>query len=84
MIHRFKEKQMAYVLNKEFNYPKSSIAQLMKISPQQMGAWIKEMNYEVRLNNLQNELNQISSQLQALGYYPQQRLNNNVLNIQGL
>lgn len=76
-LHRAKEKKMAYVLHVEFGYTKSSIAQLMKISPQQMGQWIKEVNYEVQIHRLNNELIEIKQELMSLGYSPQRTLDHN-------
>jgi len=76
-LHRAKEKKMAYLLHFEFGYTKSSIATLMKISPQQMGAWLKEISYEVRIHNLNNELSKFKSELKALGYTPQKALDQN-------
>lgn len=73
-LHRFKEKKMAYVLHREFGYTKSSIATLMGISPQQMGQWIKEVHYEVQINQLNNELFDVKRQLMSLGYTPQKTL----------
>lgn len=74
-LYRAKEKKMAYVLHHEFGYTKSSIALLMKISPQQMGQWIKEVQYEVRIHQLNKELNEIKQELMSLGYQPQKALN---------
>jgi len=71
---RHKEKLMAYVLHSEFGYTKASIAQLMKISPQQMGQWIKEAEYEIRLNSLQREVGDLKSELLRLGYTPMKSL----------
>ncbi|MGF1803694.1 hypothetical protein L4C31_00350 [Aliivibrio sifiae] len=72
---------MAYLLHFEFNYTKASIAILMKVSPQQMGNWIKEMDYEVRIHDLSSELSVLSSELSVLkqeliglGYTPQKAL----------
>ncbi|TOI27499.1 hypothetical protein [Vibrio parahaemolyticus] len=79
-LHRAKEKKMAYVLHFEFGYTKSSIATLMKISPQQMGQWIKEVHYEVRIHRLNNELNTIKQELMSLGYTPQKTLNHDDFN----
>ena len=73
-IHRVKEKKMAYLLHFEFNYTKASIAILMKVSPQQMGVWIKEMDYEVRIHNLSSELSALKQELLGLGYTPQKAL----------
>lgn len=73
-MQRHKEKLMAYVLHTEFSYTKSSIAQLMKISPQQMGQWIKEADYEIRINNLQTEVIGLKHELMQLGYTPMKSL----------
>lgn len=73
-LHRAKEKKMAYLLHTEFRYTKSSIATLMKISAQQMGQWIKEVNYEVQIHRLNNELDVIRQELRSLGYTPQKVL----------
>ena len=78
-LHRSKEKKMAYLLHFEFGYTKASIATLMKISPQQMGSWIKEMDYEVRLHNLNNELSSLKQELIGLGYAPQKALDHNTI-----
>lgn len=77
--NRTKEKQMAYLLNKEFGYTKKSIADLMKISPQQMGTWIKDMNYEVKINNLEQELEISREVLKSLDYEPQKKLEYNII-----
>ena len=74
-LHRAKEKKMAYVLYMDFRYTKSSIAALMKISPPQMGQWIKEVHYEVQIHKLNSELVQIKQELMSLGYAPQKVLN---------
>ena len=73
-LHRAKEKKMAYLLYKDFGYTKVSIATLMKISPQQMGQWIKEVNYELQIHNLNQELNIIKEELIQIGYTPQKAL----------
>lgn len=76
-MHRAKEKKMAYLLHVEFGYTKTAIATLMKISPQQMGQWIKETSYEVQIHQLNQELNDIKQELIGLGYSPQKALNSN-------
>nr|WP_011543459.1 hypothetical protein [Rahnella sp. 'WMR15']CAJ44360.1 hypothetical protein [Rahnella sp. 'WMR15'] len=73
-MQRHKEKLMAYVLHTEFGYTKSSIAKLMKISPQQMGQWIREANYEVEINSLQREVFGLKQELMQLGYSPMKSL----------
>jgi predicted transcriptional regulator len=75
-MYRAKEKKMAYVLHTEFGYTKSAIANLMKISPQQMGQWIKEVNYELQIYRLNGEIQEIKRELMQLGYNPQKKLNN--------
>jgi hypothetical protein len=80
-LHRAKEKKMAYVLHHEFGYTKSSIANLMKISPQQMGQWIKEVHYEVQIHRLNQELDSIKQELISLGYQPQKALDHNDFNL---
>lgn len=79
-LHRAREKKMAYVLHFEFGYTKSSIATLMKLSPQQMGQWIKEVDYEVQIHNLSTEINNIKKELESLGYFSQKTLNIEDLN----
>ncbi|OFJ43317.1 hypothetical protein BJN42_21880 [Pseudomonas koreensis] len=74
-LHRAKEKKMAFLLHTEFGYTKSSIATLMKISPQQMGQWIREVGYEVQIHRLNSELSQIRQELLQLGYTPQKTPN---------
>ncbi len=73
-MQRHKEKLMAYVLHTEFGYTKASIAQLMKISPQQMGQWIREASYEIQINSLQREVSGLKQELIALGYTPMKSL----------
>lgn len=73
-LHRAKEKKMAYLLHVEFGYTKSSIATLMKLSAQQMGQWIKEVSYEVQIQQLNQELIVIKDELISLGYTPQKTL----------
>lgn len=75
-MYRAKEKKMAYVLHTEFGYTKSAIANLMKISPQQMGQWIKEVNYELQIYRLNGEIQEIKRELMQLGYNPQKKLDN--------
>ena len=65
---------MAYVLHTEFGYTKVSIAQLMKISPQQMGQWIKEASYEIQISRLQKEVSELKQELIRLGYAPMKTL----------
>jgi len=76
-LHRAKEKKMAYLLHTEFGYTKVSIAKLMGISAQQMGQWIKEVNYELQIHNLSQELNSIKDELIQIGYQPQKALDSN-------
>lgn len=73
-MDRAKEKMMAYVLHFEFGYSKAAIARLMGISPQHMGAWIREANYEIRINNLSGEVVTLKEELKRLGYTPQKDL----------
>ncbi|MEN8383504.1 hypothetical protein [Acinetobacter radioresistens] len=68
---------MAYVLHTEFGYTKASIAQLMRISPQHMGQWIKEASYEIQLRNLSTEVSALRNELRELGYTPMKTLNSN-------
>ena len=49
----------------------------MKISPQQMGQWIKEVHYEVQIHRLNHELDSIKQELISLGYQPQKALDHN-------
>lgn len=79
--HRGKEKTMAYVLYTEFGYTKNSIATLMKISPQQMGQWIKEASYEIKINHLQKEVSLLTDELKQIGYEPQRNLSDDILDI---
>jgi predicted transcriptional regulator len=76
-LYRAKEKKMAYLLHKEFGYTRVAIAKLMKISPQQMGQWIKEVNYELQIHNLKQELDSIKEELIQIGYFPQKALDSN-------
>lgn len=73
-MQRYREKLMAYVLHTEFKYTKASIAQLMKISPQQMGQWIREATYEIQIHRLQNEVSALKQELLQLGYQPMKSL----------
>lgn len=76
-MDRAKEKLMAYVLHTEFGYTKASIARLMGISPQHMGQWIREANYEIQIKNLSNEVNALRQELLVLGYTPIKTLDAN-------
>jgi predicted transcriptional regulator len=76
-MHREKYKKMAYVLHTEFGYTKTAIANLMQISPQQMGQWIKEAGYEIRLNQANIEIDALKNELMQIGYQPQKPLNSN-------
>lgn len=78
-MHRAKEKKMAYVLHVEFGYTKQAIAQLMKISPQQMGQWIKEVSYELQIHNMGQEIQNLKQELISLGYSPQRQLGDDVI-----
>lgn len=78
-MHRAKEKKMAYVLYAEFGYTKQAIAQLMKISPQQMGQWIKEVSYELQIHKMGQEIQKLKQELISLGYSPQKQLGHDVI-----
>ena len=78
-IDRTKHKQMAYVLNKEFKYMQKDIAKLMEVSPQQMSNWIKETSYEVKINNLEKELDTAKNKLKEIGYKPLGKDINNII-----
>ena len=78
-IQRLKEKKMAYVLHNHFGYTKVSIATMMKISPQQLGVWIKEIDYELKIHNLNQEIDSIKNELRKLGYTPQKTLEADIL-----
>jgi len=77
--NRTKEKQMAYILHEEFGYTKKSISSLMKISPQQMGSWIKETGYQVQINKLEKELDNSRTILNELNYKPQKVLEASII-----
>lgn len=74
-----KHKMMALVLNKEFGYEKTSISTLMKVSPTTIGNWVKEANYEVQINKLENQIEDLKLQLSDKGYLPLKPLEENIL-----
>ena len=81
-MHRAREKLMAYVLNTEFGYSKSSIARLMGVSPQQMGVWIKEAQYEVKIQRLNKAIIQMTNELKSMGYQPVKELDASILTLE--
>jgi predicted transcriptional regulator len=76
-LHRGKEKKMAFILHSEFGYTKQAIANLMQISPQQMGQWIKEASYEAKLHQADKEIEYLRVKLIKNGYQPQKSLDRN-------
>ena len=63
-----KHKLMAYVLHTEFNYTKTSIAQLMGVAQSTISAAIKDVEYQKVIFGLQNELSGVSKEIALLGY----------------
>lgn len=63
-----KHKTMAYILWYEFGYSMADIGNLMKVSQSTISNAIKQVEYERRLHNLENELNSVKEELKRLGY----------------
>lgn len=65
-----RHKAMAYVLNREFGYPMTRIANLMKVSQSTISSAIKDFEYQKVIRNLEQELQNAREELNALGYTP--------------
>lgn len=65
-----RHKAMAYVLNREFGYPMTRIADLMKVSQSTISSAIKDFEYQKLIMNLEQELQKAREELSALGYTP--------------
>lgn len=63
-----KHKTMAYILWYEFGYSMADIGNLMRVSQSTISNAIKQVEYERRLHNLENELNSVKEELKSLGY----------------
>jgi hypothetical protein len=63
-----KHKTMAYILWYEFGYSMADIGNLMRVSQSTISNAIKQVEYERRLHNLENELNSAKEELKSLGY----------------
>lgn len=63
-----KHKAMAYILNYEFGYSMNKIAELMSVSQSTVSNSIQKFIFEMRINDLQSELNEAREQLDELGY----------------
>lgn len=63
-----KHKAMAYVLNVEFGYSMTKIANLMDVSQSTISNAIKDFKFKKYINDLEEELNQARMELKKLGY----------------
>lgn len=62
-----KHKVLAYVLNKEMGYTQSAIGKLMGISQATVSNMCKEMIFKVRIQNLDQELQEARILIQQKG-----------------
>lgn len=65
-----RHKAMAYVLNREFGYPMTAIATLMRVAQSTISSAIKDFEYQRLIRNLEQELNNARIELNKLGYNP--------------
>lgn len=63
-----RHRAMAYILNHEFGYSMVKIGQLMGVSQPTISNAIFKFINEMRINNLQKELNEAREALNVLGY----------------
>lgn len=63
-----RHKAMAYVLNVEFGYSMSKIANLMNVSQATVSNAIKDFKLKKYINDLEEELNQARMELKKLEY----------------
>lgn len=66
-----KHKVMAYLLNVEFGYTMTAIAQLMQVTQPTISNWIKEAGMQIRINALTQELAEARNEIARLGLTPQ-------------
>ena len=62
-----RHKVMAYVLNKEFGYRQSAIAQLMQVAQSTIANAVKEVSFQ----DLEKELQEARYQLEQQGILPE-------------
>ena len=65
-----RHKAMAYILNREFGYPMTAIANLMGVAQSTISSAIKDFEYQRLIRNLEQELNNARIELNKLGYNP--------------
>ena len=46
-----------------------------------MEQWIKEASYEIKINNLEKEVYSLKNELKEIGYEPQKKLSNDILDM---
>jgi predicted transcriptional regulator len=63
-----RHKIMAYVLNREFSYSQSAIAQLMKVSQPTVANAVKEAAYMLKIKHLQQLYIEVKNELHSKGY----------------
>lgn len=66
-----RHKVMAYVLNKEFGYRQSAIAQLMQVAQSTIANAVKEVSFRLTTQNLEKELQEARYQLEQQGILPE-------------
>ena len=66
-----RHKVMAYVLNKEFCYRQSAIAQLMQVDQSTIANAVKEVSFRLTIQNLEKELQEARYQLEQQGILPE-------------
>lgn len=66
-----RHKVMAYVLNKEFGYRQSAIAQLMQVAQSTIANAVKEVSFRLTIQDLERELQEARCQLEQQGILPE-------------
>ena len=66
-----RHKVVAYVLNKEFGYRQSAIAQLMQVAQSTIANAVKEVSFRLTIQDLEKELQEARYQLEQQGILPE-------------
>ena len=66
-----RHKVMAYVLNKEFGYRQSAIAQLMQVAQSTIANAVKEVSFRLTIQDLEKELQEARYHLEQQGILPE-------------
>ncbi len=79
--HRDKQMLLAYALSEEFGYSKKKIADLMEMSQQTIGSWVKEVGYKQQIHGLERELVAVRQHLHKIGYHEPKPLDPRIIDI---